>query len=71
MLAPAELGAVAPHAVQDDRQLAGDRDPGAVHAPALGQGDAPALERTPGAGPLEENAKGMIAYCFINEFGKI
>ncbi len=35
LLAPAELAAVGPHAVQDHRQLPGHRDAGACHAAAL------------------------------------
>jgi hypothetical protein len=35
LLTPAELGVVDPHAVQDDRQLARDRDPSARHAAPL------------------------------------
>ena len=41
LLAPAELGFVDPHAVQDDRQLAGDRNPSARHAAPLGDVHAP------------------------------
>ena len=36
LLAPEELAAIDPHAVQDHCQLAGDRDTGTCHAPAFG-----------------------------------
>ena len=36
LLAEAELSAVAPHAVEDDRELAGDRNTGARHTSRLG-----------------------------------
>ena len=35
LLAPAELGLIDPHTVEDDRQLAGDRNPSARHAAPL------------------------------------
>src|SRR5215212_10651796 len=43
-LSPAELGAVAPHRVQNDRQLAGQGDLGALHAAPLGHLHRPALQ---------------------------
>jgi hypothetical protein len=47
LLAPAELAAVGPHAVQDHRELAGHRHACACHAPALGEVHLPRPQRRP------------------------
>ena len=47
LLAPAERGLVDPHAVQDDRQLARDRNPSARHAAPLRYLHAPGPQRGP------------------------
>ncbi len=47
LLAPAELGAVQPHAVQDRRQLARDRDDRALHPAPAGDGHAPCFQAAP------------------------
>src|SRR4051794_22640088 len=47
LLAPAELGAVGPDAMEDDRELAGDRHAGSRHAPALGDLQAPGAQGRP------------------------
>ena len=44
-LAPAELGVVAPHTMQDDGQLAGHGDTGLGHAAALGNAHSPCFQR--------------------------
>jgi hypothetical protein len=44
LLAPAELAAIEPHAVQDHCQLAGDCDTGTCHAPAFGNVHAPGAQ---------------------------
>ena len=45
--APAELGAISPHPVQDSCELAGDRDAGPCHAAALGDLHAPGAQGRP------------------------
>jgi hypothetical protein len=47
LLAPTELAAIDPHAVQDDRQLAGDRNASARHAAPLRYLHAPGPQRGP------------------------
>ena len=47
LLPKAELGAVAPHAMQDDGELAGDCDPGPRHASSLGNPHAPGAKGRP------------------------
>jgi hypothetical protein len=47
MLARAELRLVNPHAMQDDRQLAGDRNPSARHATPFGHLHSPGAQRGP------------------------
>ena len=46
-LGPAKLSVVAPHAVQDDCQLARHGDTGLGHAAPLGDAHTPGLERRP------------------------
>jgi hypothetical protein len=55
--APAELAAIGPHAVQDHRQLASDRDTGAGHAAAFGHGHAPRPQGRPPAAADQQAAK--------------
>src|ERR1700731_4683529 len=43
-VAPAEVGAIDPHAVQDDGQPPGERDDGAPHAPTLRDPHGPGLQ---------------------------
>ena len=47
LLRPVELGFVDPHAVQNDRELARDGDFGLAEAVALGEPNAPSLQRRP------------------------
>jgi hypothetical protein len=47
LFAEVELGAVAPHAMQDDGELAGDRDAGAGQAAALGDLQTPGAQAGP------------------------
>src|SRR6516162_10525214 len=47
LLAPAELRLVNPHAMQDDRQLAGDRNPSARDAAPFGYLHSPGPQRGP------------------------
>jgi len=49
LVAPAKVGAVDPHPVQDNGQAARDRNDGAPHAAALRHTDAPGLQ--PGPSP--------------------
>src|SRR5512134_4147192 len=44
LLAPAEVGSIQPHAMQNGRQLAGQGDLGALQAAALGDIHGPALQ---------------------------
>jgi len=60
LLAPAELAAIDPHAVQDHRQLAGNRDAGTCHAPAFGDVHAPGTQRRP-FGAADQQRVG----CFV------
>ena len=60
LFAPAEFGAVTPHAVQDDGQLASDGDLGAGHAAALGDLHAPGAQRRPFAATLEQGVGRLV-----------
>src|SRR5262249_28988089 len=53
-LAEAELGLVAPHAVQDDGELAGDGDAGSRHAAPLCDLHAPGAQARPFAAAHEQ-----------------
>ena len=59
-LAEAELGFVAPHAVQDDGELAGDRDAGARHAAMLGDLHAPGPQARPFAAAHQQGVGGLV-----------
>jgi hypothetical protein len=61
LLAEAKLGLVAPHAVQDDGELAGDGDAGARHAAPLGDLHAPGAQARPFAAPHEQRVGCLIA----------
>lgn len=67
LLAEAELGLVAPHAVQDDGELAGDSDASARHAAPLGDLHAPGAQARPFAAPHEQRV-GCLIECRAGEF---
>lgn len=56
----AEGGAVGPHAVQDDRELAGDRHLGAPHVAALGDAQTPGLQGRPGTAAAKQRVGGLL-----------
>ena len=45
--AKTEIGCIAPHAMEDDGKLAGDRNTGARHAPAFGDVHSPSAQARP------------------------
>src|SRR5512147_1898268 len=59
LLRPAEVGTVAPHAVQDDGELTCHGDGGLLAADALHQPDTPGLERREACHPVEQHAGGL------------
>ena len=59
-LAKAELGAVNPHAMQDHRKLARDRDNRVHHARPLGNPQSPGLDSRPLA-RADQQARGSLA----------
>src|SRR5262245_61562366 len=58
LLAPLEGGTIGPHAMEDDGELAGERDLGLLVARLLGQSPGPALERTVLA-PRQQHVGGL------------
>src|SRR5699024_1473437 len=58
--AEAERGAVAPHAVQDHRELARDCDPGARHAAASGDAHPPGAQARPLPAPYEQRMRRLV-----------
>ena len=60
LTAEAELGFVAPHAMQDDGELARDRDAGTGHAAMLGDGHAPGPQARPLLAPHQQRMCGLV-----------
>src|SRR3546814_7108123 len=58
--APAEFGAIDPHAVQDHSQPPGDRDGGAPHAAPLRDPRSPRLQPRPVAALREQRLGGFV-----------
>ena len=61
-VAPTELGAVDPHAVQNYRQAPGDCDYGTTHAAPLGHSHAPRLQPGPFSAVGEERLRGLVQH---------
>src|SRR4030095_6026378 len=56
---PAEVGAIAPPAMQDDGHLAGEADLAVLEAEALGEPDGPGLEGAPAADAAQQHGSGL------------
>src|SRR5580704_12375976 len=67
LLAPMELAAIDPHAVQDHRQLAGDCNTGTCHTPAFGNVHAPGAQRRP-FGAADQQRVGCLIECGTGQF---
>ena len=59
-MTPLERGPVHPDAMQNDGDLARDRDLRLFHADALGEAQAPGLQRRPALGPMKQDAGSLI-----------
>src|ERR1700757_4435221 len=63
LLPEAELGLVAPHAMQNHSELACDRDPGSRHTPVLRDLHAPGAQARPFAAAYEQCVRRFVERC--------
>ena len=61
-VAPAELGAVDPHAVQDHGEAPGDGDNGTPHAAPLGHPQAPCFQPRPFSGMDKQRLRSLVEH---------
>ena len=63
LVRPAELGAITPHTMENDRKLAGHGDGRLLVADLPGQPGAPRFQRRPARHPVQDDAGRLIQVC--------